>query len=87
MTLILSSDFPEPGVCGIRRPKLVLPKRVVEALTDQELEAVLLHEVAHVRRHDNLVESVSVLVRLRVLVPSRDLAYRSPVAGGKGACV
>jgi len=28
---------------------------VVEALTDQELEAVLLHEVAHVRRRDNLV--------------------------------
>jgi len=55
VTLILSSDFPEPGVCGIRRPKLVLPKRVVEALTDQELEAVLLHEVAHVRRRDNLV--------------------------------
>jgi TonB family protein len=55
VTLILCSDFPEPGVCGIRRPKLVLPKRVVEALTDQELEAVLLHEVAHVRRRDNLV--------------------------------
>ena len=55
MTLILSSDFPEPGVCGIRRPKLVLPKRVVEALTDQELEAVLMHELAHVRRRDNLV--------------------------------
>jgi TonB family protein len=55
VTLILSSDFPEPGVCGITRPTLVLPKRVVEALTDQELEAVLLHEVAHVRRRDNLV--------------------------------
>ena len=55
VTLILSSEFPEPGVCGIRRPKLVLPKRVLEALTDQELEAVLLHEVAHVRRRDNLV--------------------------------
>jgi len=55
VTLILSSDFPEPGVCGIWRPKLVLPKRVVEALTDQELEAVLLHELAHVRRRDNLV--------------------------------
>ncbi len=55
VTLIVSSDFPEPGVCGIRRPKLVLPKRVLEALTNQELEAILLHELAHVRRHDNLV--------------------------------
>ena len=87
VTLILSSDFPEPGVCGIRRPKLVLPKRVLEALTNQELEAILLHEIAHVRRHDNLSRSVSILVRLCVLVPSRNLAYRSPVAGGKGACL
>ena len=55
MALLLSSDFPEPAVYGIRRPKLVLPKGVVEAFTDQELEAVLLHEVAHVRRRDNLV--------------------------------
>jgi TonB family protein len=55
VTLLLSSDFPEPVVCGIRRPKLVLPKAVVEAFTNQELEAVLLHEVAHVRRRDNLV--------------------------------
>ena len=55
VTVILSSDFPEPGVCGIWRPKVVLPKGVVEALTDQELEAVLPHELAHVRRRDNLV--------------------------------
>jgi TonB family protein len=55
VTLLLSSDFPEPGVCGIRRPKLVLPKRLIDAFTDQELEAVFLHEVAHVRRRDNLV--------------------------------
>lgn len=55
VTLILSSDFSEPGVCGIRRPQLVLPKRVLEALTNQELEAILLHEIAHVRRHDNLI--------------------------------
>ena len=55
VTLLLSSDFPEPAVCGIKRPKLVLPKGVIEAFTDHELEAVLLHEVAHVRRRDNLV--------------------------------
>jgi len=54
VTIILSSDFPEPAVYGIRKPKLVLPKRVVASLTDQELEAVLLHEVAHIRRRDNL---------------------------------
>src|SRR5262249_32126109 len=54
LTLILSRDFDEPGVYGIQRPKLVLPKGVVDALTDQELEAVFLHEVAHIRRCDNL---------------------------------
>ena len=55
VALLLSSDFPEPAVCGIKRPKLVLPKGVAEAFTDQELRAVLLHEIAHIRRRDNLV--------------------------------
>ena len=52
--LLLSSDFPEPGVCGIRKSTLVLPRGVAETLTNEELEAIFLHEVAHVRRRDNL---------------------------------
>jgi len=48
----------EPGVVGFWRPVLVLPEGIVERLTPSELEAILAHEVCHVRRRDNLFASI-----------------------------
>ena len=44
----------EPGVFGISRPILMLPAGIEDHLTQPQLEAVLAHELAHVRRRDNL---------------------------------
>ena len=55
IAILLSSAFSEPGACRIWKPALVLPQSMVEALTDQELDAVILHELVHVQRRDNLV--------------------------------
>lgn len=41
-----------PQVTGLRRPVLLLPADISASLTGAELEAVLLHELAHVRRCD-----------------------------------
>ena len=41
-----------PFVCGATRPTLVLPSRLIEALNPARWRAVLLHELAHVRRGD-----------------------------------
>jgi Zn-dependent protease with chaperone function len=41
-----------PMVVGARRPRIVLPSRLGAALERGDLDAVLLHELAHVRRHD-----------------------------------
>ena len=41
-----------PFVCGIRRAVLVLPRQLTSTLSDTELNHVLLHELAHVRRLD-----------------------------------
>jgi beta-lactamase regulating signal transducer with metallopeptidase domain len=41
-------------VWGRRRPLIVLPAALVERLTDAELDAVLLHELAHLQRGDGL---------------------------------
>jgi bla regulator protein BlaR1 len=43
----------EPAVVGFLRPVLVLPALLLERLTPQQLEAVLAHELSHVRRRDN----------------------------------
>lgn len=53
--VVASEDIREPAVWGVFRPVLLLPRGVEEHLTDEELDAVLLHELVHVRRWDNLV--------------------------------
>jgi hypothetical protein len=60
---------PRPGVCcvvGIMRPAILLSEDVCRLLDDQELEAVLTHEVAHIRHHDNLFGLIAFLARALV---------------------
>ena len=43
-----------PAACGWWRPCVVLPEGLSSALSAAELRAVIAHELAHVRRRDNL---------------------------------
>jgi uncharacterized protein (TIGR03435 family) len=52
----------EPGVVGFLHPVLLLPEGIVDRLTPSQLEAVLAHELCHVRRRDNLFASIHMLV-------------------------
>lgn len=52
--LVLSSGAFEPGVVGVRRPVLVWPSLLSARMSDDEIAAVMAHELEHVRRHDNL---------------------------------
>ncbi|HEY4089574.1 MAG TPA: M56 family metallopeptidase [Bryobacteraceae bacterium] len=58
----LSSGVFEPGVVGLWRPMLLLPQGIIERLTPSELEAVVAHELCHIRRRDNLFAAVHMLV-------------------------
>jgi beta-lactamase regulating signal transducer with metallopeptidase domain len=50
--VVQTSRAGSPFVAGWRRPVLVLPIGLCQALTRGERDAVLLHELAHLRRHD-----------------------------------
>lgn len=52
----------EPGVVGWWRPVLLLPAGIAERLSPRQLEAVLAHELCHVRRRDNLTSALHMLV-------------------------
>jgi bla regulator protein blaR1 len=52
----------EPGVVGFLRPVLVLPAGMLEHLNPRQLDAVLAHELCHVRRRDNLFAVVHMVV-------------------------
>ena len=52
----------EPGVFGIRKPILLLPEGIERHLTKAQLEAVIAHELCHMRRHDNLTAAFHMAV-------------------------
>jgi beta-lactamase regulating signal transducer with metallopeptidase domain len=61
--LLASTARLEPGVFGIRRPILLLPSGIADRLEDQQLEAIIAHELCHVRRRDNLASAFHMLVQ------------------------
>jgi beta-lactamase regulating signal transducer with metallopeptidase domain len=52
----------EPGVFGIFRPVLLLPEGITGRLTAAQLEAIIAHEMCHVRRRDNLTAALHMAV-------------------------
>jgi bla regulator protein blaR1 len=52
----------EPGIFGILRPLLLWPAGISHQLQDAHLEAILAHEVQHVRRRDNLAAATHMVV-------------------------
>jgi uncharacterized protein (TIGR03435 family) len=52
----------EPGVVGFLRPLLLLPVGITSLLDRRQLEAVLAHELCHIRRRDNLTAALHMIV-------------------------
>ena len=56
---VLQSTLVEiPIVVGWLRPLILLPASLITGLSASQLEAILAHELAHIRRHDYLVNLV-----------------------------
>ena len=60
--VLSSAAMLEPGVFGIFRPVLLLPEGIVDRLTPAHLEAIMAHELCHVRRRDNLAAAIHMAV-------------------------
>ena len=50
--VFLSDSVDVPLVMGFVRPRIVLPASLVGQVSSEELESILIHEVAHLRRYD-----------------------------------
>jgi beta-lactamase regulating signal transducer with metallopeptidase domain/protocatechuate 3,4-dioxygenase beta subunit len=62
--VVESDALSSPVVWGIFRPTLLLPAGIAAALSARQLEWVLLHELAHVRRWDLAVRGAQCLVAI-----------------------
>ena len=53
----------EPGVWGVFTPTLVWPERIADHLSPEQIEAIVAHEVMHVKRRDNLAATLHMAVQ------------------------
>jgi TonB family protein len=58
----MSLSLLEPGLVGILRPVILLPQGIDRRLSNEEMDAVLAHEICHLRRRDNLLAATHMLV-------------------------
>jgi beta-lactamase regulating signal transducer with metallopeptidase domain len=64
ISIIPSPTSFEPGVFGIAKPMVLWPQDLSERLDDDQLEAILAHEVCHVWRRDNLTVAIHMVVEV-----------------------
>lgn len=57
-----SALAPIPMVVGYVRPLILLPASVLVGMTPSQLESLLAHELAHIQRHDWIVNAIQVVV-------------------------
>jgi beta-lactamase regulating signal transducer with metallopeptidase domain/tetratricopeptide (TPR) repeat protein len=53
-----------PAVCGLWRPVILLPRPLTETLSPEQLRAVLVHELMHLRRGDVWVNFAQALLQI-----------------------
>jgi beta-lactamase regulating signal transducer with metallopeptidase domain len=70
--IVSDKNYLFPCTIGIRHPVIVLSPELIEESSDEVLEAMLAHELAHLRRRDNIFHWIFLLLR--------DLLFFNPFA-------
>ena len=64
VTVKLTAYSMSPAVCGLFRPAILIPQSLAENFSDEQLRAVLLHELIHLRRRDVWVNFFQALLQI-----------------------
>jgi len=62
--LVESALVQVPTVVGCLKPVILLPASALSGLSAEQLEAIITHELAHIRRHDYLVNMLQTVVEV-----------------------
>ena len=66
VVLLESTAIDDPVTVGVFHPEIILPSKVIPALDEPDLTAILAHEYGHIRRKDFLVHLLCQLTALPV---------------------
>jgi beta-lactamase regulating signal transducer with metallopeptidase domain len=62
--LRVSGNITSPAVCGSFHPAVLIPSGILEQLAPEKLRAVLIHELAHVKRGDLWINCVQTFLQI-----------------------
>ncbi len=62
--LRLSQAIASPSVCGLVRPIILMPQSLSSKVSEQRFKAILLHELAHIKRGDLWVSCIQTIVQI-----------------------
>ena len=71
--LLVSSHIAAPVSLGFLNPAILIPRALLDTLSDSELEHVLLHELAHLRRRDDWTSLAHKLIE--AILPIQPAVY------------
>jgi beta-lactamase regulating signal transducer with metallopeptidase domain len=71
--LLVSSHIAAPMSLGFFKPAILIPRALLDNLSDSELEHVLLHELAHLRRRDDWTNLAQKLIE--AILPIQPAVY------------
>jgi bla regulator protein BlaR1 len=60
--VLSSPSLLEPGIFGIFKPVMMLPRGITDRLDSAQMQAIVAHEMCHVRRRDNLTFALHMMV-------------------------
>jgi len=87
VTLVESMRMGAPALVGFIRPRLVLPANNALPLSAEEQRFIFLHELAHLKRNDILVNWFMLALQvLHWFNPIIWIAFRRMIADREGAC-
>lgn len=64
VTFLQSSKVKTPLVIGFIKPVILLPVGILTQLPEEQIKAIILHELAHIKRHDYLLNLFQCIVRV-----------------------
>lgn len=62
--IVFTNEAVSPAVYGMFRPVLLLPEKYIENLSEEEVEHVLMHELAHVKRGDLIIHGICLILQI-----------------------
>lgn len=59
----VTNEINSPSLCGIIKPKILIPLKVVTSVNEKEMKYIIMHELCHYKRKDILVTWITSIVK------------------------